>query len=364
MALDVEDLTFLHALETKHDHQAIFENVSKDHEYLRMRPALLKVLVAVKTKHAVHNSIVYLAASLLDAMVANNIARNASEYNLHVFAVACFILAAKFVDGSAVYFYFNAFKNVMDEVKCQASKIPISHVISSWVDSSDATVEISKFLVLQCQVLVSNQLDWRFNRATADRFLQVQLTQCSLDCSFSENLSAAQEFLDWAVFFCEMTIMSNVCCRFKPSTISMASILAARKFLFDESDGDLVQFSFEQDKTAVLLCTTDILDLFQERNARNVTHQQNCIKHDDKELVSLYCTEKLSASDFTANASFPTTPVQQAAELSAKLSTEPTLTPPPLPRLPSFNFVWDSPPVCTPPVCTAENLHTVIFTPN
>jgi hypothetical protein len=361
MAHDVEDLTYLLALETKHNHQfAIFDSLCKDYEYLRIRPQLLQIIVDVNTKHAMHNSIVYLTASLLDAVIAQNSVREAYKYNVHVFAVACFVLAAKFVDSSAVYFKFNAFDAAMTEIKCRASRVPLSQIISSWVDASNAAVEISKFLVLQCQVLVTNQLDWRFNRATADRFLQAHLTQCSFNESFSADLGTAQVFLDWAIFFCEMTVMSNLCCQVKPSIISMASIMAARKFLFDDSeflfddsDADLNQIGCVLDKEAVLSCTTDILDLFEKRNTSNVTHKLHCIKDVVKETLSLECTENLNDL-FTANASFPTTPVQQ----SATLSTEPTPTPCPLSRLPSINFVWDS-----PPVCSDEKLHTVLLTP-
>ena len=338
MSHDVEDLTFLLALETKHNHQvAIFDNLCKDQEYFRIRPSVLKAIVALKTKHAMHNSIVYLTASLLDAIVAKNIARAAYDYNLHVFAVACLCLAVKFIDGPAVYFQFNACEAVMAEVKCRASKIPLSQIISSWVDASNAQVEISKFLVLQCQVLVTNQLDWRFNRATADRFLQAHLSQCSFTESFSVDLSTTQVFLDWAIFFCEMTVMSNLCCQVKPSIISMASIMAARKFLFDDSE-----FSFDDSgaKEAVFACTTDILDLFEKRHASKVTHKLHGIKDAVEETFSLECTEDLSGSAFTASASFPTTPVQE----SAQLCTEAKSTPHAITRQPSIKFVWDSPP--------------------
>jgi len=336
MSHDVEDLTFLLALETKHDHQvAIFDKICKDQEYLGTRPALLKAIVALKTKHSMHNSIVYLTASLLDAIVAQNIARKVHDYNLHVFAVACLCLAAKFIDGPAVYFQFNACQAVMAEVKCRASKIPLSQIISSWVDACDATVELSKFLVLQCEVLVSNQLDWRFNRATADRFLQAHLTQCSSDESFSTDLATTQVFLDWAIFFCEMTVMSNLCCQVKPSVISMASILAARNFLFNDSGADLLQLYWEQDEKAVLACKTEILDMFEKRNVKTLTAELHGIKDTDKILCSLECIETMSAS-----ASFPSTPVQ----MSAQLCTDATSTPPPKNRQPSVNFVWDSPP--------------------
>jgi hypothetical protein len=222
MSQGKEELTYLFALESAHEQLPDFVTQQPDdYAYLCMRPELLKTIVSVMVKHKIHNIVVYLAASLLDTVNATGL--GTAAISLHVLAVTCFVLAAKYIDGPAVFYQYNALQGVMADIKCQASKIPLKHIISSWLDASDEALEISKTLVQHTQFVVAKMLDWRFNRATADRFLQAHVTQCFSDNSFSSHDTNMQEFLDWTIFFCEMTVMSNLCYTVKPYIISVSN---------------------------------------------------------------------------------------------------------------------------------------------
>jgi len=200
MSQGKEELTYLFSLESAHEQLPDFVTQQPgDCAYLCMRQELLKIMVAVMAKHKIHNSVVYLAASLLDTVNATSL--ETAAFSLHELAVTCFVLAAKYIDGPAVFYQYNALQGIMVDTKCQASKLPLKHIISSWVDASDEALEISKTLVQQTQFVVATMLDWRFNRATADRFLQAHITQCFSDNSFSANDTNMQEFLDWTIFF-------------------------------------------------------------------------------------------------------------------------------------------------------------------
>lgn len=351
MSQGKEELTYLFSLESAHEQLPHFVTQQPgDCAYLCMRPELLKIMVAVMAKHKIHNSVVYLAASLLDTVNATSL--ETAAFSLHELAVTCFVLAAKYIDGPAVFYQYNALQGIMVDTKCQASKLPLKHIISSWVDASDEALEISKTLVQQTQFVVATMLDWRFNRATADRFLQAHITQCFSDNSFSANDTNMQEFLDWTIFFCEMTVMSNLCYTVKPYIISVASIFAARRFLFDDKSlpVDFEEIYLVQDQQSILSCVTEILNIFQKRCASNATEQLPSKAAVDMVSFSLYCTENLNDLHINAHEEFAVgskvaTPLPAIARVS---------TPPPSARLLSANFVWDSPPLWISPTANEK----------
>ena len=295
-----EELTYLFALELAHDQLPNFDRKnSDDDEYLCKRPELLKIIVSVMVKHKIHNSVVYLAASLLDTVQGKSLETAACSF--HLLAVSCFVLAAKYIDGPAVFYQYNALQDVMADIKCQASKIPLKHIISSWVEASDEAVDISKTQVQHTQFVVAKMIDWRFNRATADRFLQAHITQCFSDSSFSAHDTSMETFLAWTIFFCEMTVMSNLCYTVKPSIISVASIFAARRFLFDDKSIplDFQEIYLVQDQQSFLCCVTDILDIYQKRSASGASnaeqlHIKKAAHTESQNIFSLYCTENLN----------------------------------------------------------------------
>jgi hypothetical protein len=143
------------------------------------------------------------------------------------------------------------------------------------------------------------------------------------------------------------------CLTVKPYIISVASIFAGRRFLFDDKSLplDFQEIYLVEDQQSFLSCVTEILDIFQKRCASNVTEQLHTRKAADMVPFSLYCTENLNdlhidASEEFAVGSKAATPLPATARVS---------TPPLSDRLLSASFVWDSPPLWISPTAN-ENL--------
>lgn len=141
----------------------------------------------------------YLTASILDAFVVkNNLAPMASINFLHqqnqVFALASLSAAAKFIDGPGVYYKNNSLLNIKTCQTCTLQQIPLSQYVESWqnawkqlqhnsaanlkLERSEKqilcqAVDIKPLDVQQPQIKLAVMIDWRFNRATPNCFLQV-----------------------------------------------------------------------------------------------------------------------------------------------------------------------------------------------
>jgi hypothetical protein len=365
-----EEMQFLYDLQRKHEQVPILDSqqAEPDAAYLDIRPCLLKIIVAVADYHNVCQDAVYLAASLLDAYRAKSLLTQSTDEKvvsltkIHTFALAGLVSAASYIDGGGAVFYkLCAFKCTMTQFVCRATNIPLSHYTSSWMQQSKTVVgdkyPMTADELKQAQPLMANVLDWRFNRATADRFLSVFITRNFLHASLSTTESRQaymQEYVPWTRYFCESAVMNNISCHYAQSSIAAASIFAARSLLYDESllPDDLDDVYGIKDQHEFQKCIDEMLHYHNKRSClllSPVSHSaSDVVEEDDFAAPELHCIEDINS-----------TPVSPTADSIGNVICSTPQTMPPVtstyntPRRQATphvsSFVWDSPPLWISP---------------
>lgn len=280
----LDELQYLFALQRSNIQSLGVDPLSAagDLKYLASRPILLKAIVAVATYHEMSDDVVYLAASVLDAFVAKrNSIPMASANLLHqpiqVFAIASLSTAANFIDGSGAYYQHNSFLNIKTRRTCTLQHIKLSHYVESWQNAcrqlqhnSAASLDslAKQFLcqafdiqpldVQQAQMQLAATIDWRFNRATANRFLEVYTTRhLILGHEQGRDVRWVEESMPWTRYFCESSIMNDIGIKYNGSRIASASFICSRKFLYGECD---LQNNMDSACLQNLYCITSITD--------------------------------------------------------------------------------------------------------
>ena len=266
--VDDEDILYLYTLERSNLH---ILNVGEQHmslrgildvEFLKMRPELLKIMAHVAHSHDLKAHVVHLGASLLDVYSlqgkfsqtiqgqttqgqttevprmqkqTQKKVQNLHSVQLHVDALAVFVLAARYLGGAAVY---ASEKNK----RCLQGMdfFPLSAFTESWIKHAAylfPVAEVSGLFFQRAELkealsTVAVVLDWRMNRATADRFLPMFMSKNMLDTQ-AGDLDAQElgNVTEWATFFCESGVMNNMSCYYGESILAAASIFTARRVL-------------------------------------------------------------------------------------------------------------------------------------
>jgi hypothetical protein len=388
-----EEMLYLYSLQQSNKHilSTDMQLPALDAAYLCIWPKLLKVIVAVAGHHKVCDDAVYLAASLLDAYRAKSLPRQSvdehpvSVANMHIFALAGFVFAASYMEGRAVVYKFCVADSTMKQLQCRAENVPLSHYTSSWMQQSETLMPGEDYILTaddlkQAQILMANVLDWRFNRATADRFLNVFITQhfmnaqlCSTTSTTSTTCMQAsmQEYIPWTRYFCESAVMSNLSCHYEQSAVAAAAIFAARSLLYEDSalPIDLQDVYGITDPLQLRKCVDEMLDSHKRRwnsHMSVASHSEgDVVAEADFEAVELRCTEEMFPAGFSATlspaalsladviVSTPQTAVKPASLLRHKCKKRQDTR-----EDSSFvcdspphygNFVWDSPPLWISP---------------
>jgi hypothetical protein len=221
-----------------------------DPQFLLIRPHLLKIMANVAKEHEMSTDSVYLAASVLDAYRANSMRGQSDEVKaesakkLHVFAVGAFVLAASYIGDVAVYYTRSqSTKGEMQQIAWKGNYVPLSHYLESWRKHSGAEFAgkicyekdcFGSNAVKEAQILVAAVIEWRMNRATANRFVEAFISQTELDTQLINDLSSEAkqaDVIEWAKYFCETGVMNNMSCYYGDSLMAAAGILAARTVL-------------------------------------------------------------------------------------------------------------------------------------
>ncbi len=304
-------------------------------------------------------------ASLLDAYTAKSMTMQSGDENavfvgkLHTFALAGFVTAASYIAGGAVYFKYSALEGAMKAYPCNADRVPLSHYANSWMQQSLALMPsqegaermLTSSDVKLAQMVMATALDWRFNRATANRFLEVFLARNFVDSmtaqvatgiSRDELQASIAYFLPWARYFCQSAVMSNISCHYTQSSIAAASMLAAKNFLYDGSvePADLDHIYGISDEQELLACLHEILDLHKNRAAAGllqdvyVSSNGDRIAQDTEDgIVELYCTEDMLCADLFPAVLTPASVMHSTPQTAVRNSPS------------NNNFVWDTPPI-------------------
>jgi len=379
-----DEMLFLYALQSKHDHvqahdtdgntEVQYQQAFLDAAYLGVRPNLLKIIVAVVDYHNISQDTVYLAAALLDAYRAKSIMTQStheqavSVIKIHTFALAVLVTAASYINSGAVCFKFCAFDASTRSFVCNADKIPLSQYTSTWIQQSQAlfpgenhTTCMTSDDLKQAQMLVASVLDWRFNRATANRFLNVFITQSFLMTSFSSSTVKVwlQELVPWTRYFCESAVMSNISCHYTQSCIATASIFAARNLLYDDCwlPHNLDDIYGIKDQEELLKCIDELLDNYQKRTTytQSIPSQSDVVEEGDFDDTELHCSEDINSalcSPDTELGSNIIGAVGAAPAMHKHVAPLPNddINTPPGPATPQArSFIWDSPPLWISP---------------
>ena len=362
------EMDYLYELERHHNLIQPFAQLNS--EYLRMRPDLLKIIVGVASHHKICDDAVYLAASLLDAYSSRSIVAQGDPDNalsvakLPTFALAAFVTAGSYTGGAAVYYKYSAMHCRIQEFPCRTENIPLSHYVNSWnqqsmcvMSAQDANeVALSSRDLKKAQIDLAAAIDWRLNRATANRFLDVFVMRTfdarnkHLQAGYScdELMAAIKFFIPWARYFCETAVMSNISCYHTQSSIAAASILAAHHHLqhCKHDNANLLDLYGVVNQQEILACVDTILKLHQDRAAAKVLldfgDAYGGTKEQDRHQ-GLYCTEDML--DVTMN---------PAVLTPSSLSYAVESTPPTAKRIvldvdEHDNFMWDTTPIWRSP---------------
>jgi hypothetical protein len=237
-------------------------------------------------------------------------------------------------------------------------------------------------------MLMANVLDWRLNRATADRFLNVFITQHFINAQLSSTTCmqvSMQEYVQWTRYFCESAVMSNLSCHYEKSAIAAAAIFAARSLLYYDSvmPSDLQDVYGITDPQQLQKCVDEMLDCHKSRWNSQISvasHSEgDVVAEVDFTVVELHCTEEMFPAEFSATlsptdlsladviVSTPQTAVKPASRLRHKGKTTHrqdtredssfVCDSPPH----HGNFVWDSPPLWISPSPThAQRARAVV----
>jgi hypothetical protein len=266
---------------------------TSDQKYLASRPTLLKAIVAVATHHEMSDDVVYLTASVLDAIIAKNkllpvASANFLHQQMQVFAIASLATAAKFIDGPGVYYKNNSFSNTKTRQTCTLQQIKLSHYIESWQNAwkqlqhnsaaklnlerlekqiLSQAFEIKPLDVQSAQIQLAAMIDWRFNRATANRFLDAFVARLLiLGHEQGHDVRWVEESMPWTEYFCQSSIMHDIGIKYNGSCIASASIICSRKFLYGHCDflQDMDCFCLEK-----LYCITSITEMTELEDCVN-----------------------------------------------------------------------------------------------
>jgi hypothetical protein len=358
------EMDYLYDLERHHNLIQPFAQLNS--EYLRMRPDLLKIIVGVASHHKICDDAVYLAASLLDAYSSRSIVAQGDPDNalsvakLPTFALAAFVTAGSYTGGAAVYYKYSAMHCRIQEFPCRTENIPLSHYVNSWNQQSMCVmsaqeaneVALSSRDLKKAQIDLAAAIDWRLNRATANRFLDVFVMRTfdarnkHLQAGYScdELMAAIKFFIPWARYFCETAVMSNISCYHTQSSIAAASILAAHNHLQpgEHHHANLLDLYGVIDQQEILACVDTILELHQHRDAAKVLHDSadaHCETVEQDGHQDLYCTEDMldvimhPAVLTPSSLSFVVESTPATAKRIVLASDE------------NDNFMWDTPPI-------------------
>ncbi len=176
-----KDIDELYALERVHWKQmpAVlnWQCAAADAEFERERQQLLRAMVQMVDEYQVHNSVVYLAAALLDL---SHVLKKGQEYDLPKQALAVFLLAVKFSGMCPAQPSLSAY------CRSWKQRLGIRHDAFAVRHLRAAEVELFELL------------DWRINVATVDRFLEAFLaTHANTDNLLNQWAMFCTSWTNW-----------------------------------------------------------------------------------------------------------------------------------------------------------------------